>query len=154
MDSNKFNLGILKLQLSSKINPTIRVSGSSMYPTLFNGDQITIERRDEYAIGDILVFIYKKQELLVHRLIRKEKGIYYCKGDNAFRLENIAFEKIIGVVILKNNKPINKWSSTLIDLSYSVNRMFVEKRYDVEAVKKTTVYKEYVSKLFAVITNS
>ena len=70
---------------------TIKVIGVSMEPTFFEGDSVTVQRSESYNIGDILVFTYKG-ELLIHRLLKIENGRYFCKGDNAFRLEDMTIE--------------------------------------------------------------
>lgn len=119
----------------------IRVSGISMSPTLKSSDAITIEKNTNYNIGDILVFIYK-EELLVHRLIKKDSR-YYCKGDNSFRLEDITEEQILGKVILVNGKNIEPWSNWQIELSYLVNRVFRKCGYNIEETKKSNIYKLY-----------
>lgn len=116
----------------------IHVTGTSMNPILYENDIISIMKSDTYEIGDILVFVYKNNELLVHRLLDIQKGKYFCKGDNSFRLEDITKEQIIGKVI---NLP--QCSKRLIYLSYLVNRTFVKCRYDIDKTKETSIYKLY-----------
>lgn len=106
-----------------------------MNPTLYEGDEIAVKPSPEYEVGDILVFSYKSDELLVHRLLKKE-GRFFCKGDNAFRLEDITAEQIFGKVISVNGNPVIPWPDWKIQLSYRVNREFVKCRYDIEKVKK------------------
>lgn len=93
---------VLSTVMKNNKTAQISVSGISMEPILKSGDSITIKREDNYDVGDILVFIYK-EELLVHRLIKKDSK-YYCKGDNAFRLEDITKEQILGKIILVMKK--------------------------------------------------
>ena len=96
--NNQTILTLLKFQLMNKKSVEITVAGSSMNPVLKDGDRIRIEHRDSYAIGDILVFSYKNQELLVHRLLQIKEGKYFCKGDNSMRLEDIAEDQILAAV--------------------------------------------------------
>lgn len=121
---------------------TISVVGVSMNPTMWEGDKVTVCRTDNYAVGDVLVFLYKG-ELLIHRLLKIEKGRYFCKGDNAFRLEDMPLDSIAGKVTLLNGKPLASLPSTWITLSYLVNRTFRKCSYDVEITKQSGVYRFY-----------
>ncbi len=88
---NQHDLKIQKiLMFRSRIKKPFRLSvaGNSMLPILHAGDSILVCRKDIYEEGDILVFFYKQNELLVHRLLKIKNGRYFCKGDNAFRLED------------------------------------------------------------------
>ena len=127
--------------------PEISVVGSSMEPTLIEGDRIAIKKKKEYDVGDILVFLYKHNELLVHRLLRKESGLYLCKGDNAFRLEDIEYSQIVGCVTSINGFPPFYWNHELLELSYAVNRAFVKCQYNICKTKQTDIYKAYMAKI-------
>ena len=143
MDS-RFKEKYLKLQMKTGKTVTITVAGISMQPTLYEGDRITIQRRSKYNVGDILVFVYKNSMILTHRLLRIDNDCFYCKGDNAFRLEDIAYDQIIGAVIMINGKIPERWDSNEIQMSYAVNRAFVRNRYDTEITKTTIEYQEYM----------
>jgi PqqD family protein of HPr-rel-A system len=121
----------------------ITVVGDSMYPILFQGDTFTVQPCEDYEIGDILVFNYKQDELLVHRLLFKKDGKYFCKGDNSFRLEDMPINQIIGKVILINGNELPRCSEKLIALSYAVNRQFKKSAYDIEKTKQTDIYRLY-----------
>ena len=114
-----------------------------MNPTFYENDTITVKKFDDYEIGDVLVFTYKLGELLVHRLLDKKEGLYFCKGDNSFRLEDISKNQIAGRVIRLNHRPLAPCSKQLITLSYQVNRAFVNCRYDIEKTKQTKIYQLY-----------
>ena len=62
------------LFIRARYGVELTVTGSSMEPVLHHGDTITVQNKESYEIGDILVFLYKHQELLVHRLLKIEKG--------------------------------------------------------------------------------
>ena len=113
-----------------------------MNPTLFEGDKVTIQKSENYNIGDILVFDYKNEGLLIHRLITHDNK-YFCKGDNAFRLEDIEYDQIIGKLVLVNNVTTEEWAEWKIHLSYEVNRAFCKFHYDKNKVLKTNIYKLY-----------
>ena len=136
---------ILKLILSnSKPNETIEivVAGISMYPSIYNGDKIQIQKSKTYAIGDIIIFTYKGDELLVHRLLRVKNKTYFCKGDNAFRLEDINEDQILGKVVSVNGIVPLPWTKEMIDLSYQVNREYIKTR-DTEKTKHTSAFLQY-----------
>ena len=117
----------------------LTVSGTSMLPVLNHGDTISAIAKDKYEPGDILVFIYKQGEILVHRLLKFENERFYCKGDNSFRLEDIGIEQIIGAVILENDP---HRSNAFIHDSYSVNRAFRRCKYNAA---ETVMTPEYIS---------
>ena len=121
---------------------TIKVIGVSMEPTFFEGDSVTVQRSESYNIGDILVFTYKG-ELLIHRLLKIENGRYFCKGDNAFRLEDMTIEEIAGKVILHNGQPLSPCPTHLIALSYLVNRAFRKCGYNLQKTKQSGIYRFY-----------
>ena len=131
------------LLLRSKIKKPLNliVSGTSMLPILHDGDIVL----DNYEIGDILVFFYKQNELLVHRLLKIEKDRYLCKGDNAFRLEDISKEEILGAVLLENDK---HKSEEFINDSYRINRIFRSCKYNTELTKQEAEYQHYRKKYF------
>lgn len=133
------------LLLRSKIKKpfNLTVEGISMLPILHAGDTIAICRKDSYEIGDILVFFYKQNELLVHRLLKIEKNRYFCKGDNAFRLEDISEDQIIGAVLLESDP---HKTSEFIDASYRINRIFRRCKYDAELTKQEPEYELYRKK--------
>ena len=118
----------------------ITVVGESMNPTLYEGETVTVQPQADYEVGDILVFTYKEGELLVHRLLLKKDGKYFCKGDNSFRLEDMALEQIVGKVILIGNGAVPSCSNKHVALSYAVSRQFRKSAYDVERTKQTGIY--------------
>ena len=131
---------ILFANLRAGREMTISVTGVSMNPTMWEGDQVTICQSDTYAVGDVLVFLYKG-ELLIHRLLKIENGRYFCKGDNAFRLEDTEVENIAGKVVLLNEKALIPLPDTIITLSYLVNRTFRKCAYDVQKTKQSGIYR-------------
>lgn len=141
MDKSILNK-ILFAGLSAGKDMTITVSGTSMHPTMHEGDKVTIRGSDTYAVGDILVFTYKG-ELLIHRLLKIDKNKYFCKGDNSFRLEDVTPDCIAGKVILHNGKPLYPPPDYLMSLSYLVNRAFRKCGYDTAKTKQTKIYRFY-----------
>ena len=153
MDSmfNK-NSGELLLALSKLDKElSITVMGTSMEPVLKDGDVIKVKPCNNYEIGDIIVFLYKNNALLVHRLIKKRNKILLCKGDNSFRLEEVEEEYVLGKVISINSNHIYTIPNELIELSYLVNREFRKNRYEIDKTKNSPVYISFRNKLCSYI---
>ncbi len=133
------------LIIRSKIDKTfeLTVEGISMLPILHPGDSIKVCAKKEYSVGDILVFFYKDNTLLVHRLLIIKNERYFCKGDNAFRLEDIKKEDIIGAVILDSDA---NNTSDFIETSYLISKIFRKNGYSTEKTKLTSEYIEYAKK--------
>lgn len=132
-------LKALNNQLCEKGSVELEVHGDSMYPTLVNEDKVSIVRSDDYFIGEIVVFIYKTEQILIHRLIQKDTT-FGCKGDNSFRLETINKEMIIGKAVSVNNKILPSWPQWKCDFSYKINRLFFHNRYDIAKTKNCNLY--------------
>ena len=121
----------------------LTVNGMSMFPILYSGDNIKVCAKDDYSIGDIIVFFYKENTLLVHRLLKIENGRYFCKGDNSFRLEDVEKKDIIGAVQLEydaHNTP------EFIAASYSISRIFRKCGYNTDIIKLTDEYLHYADR--------
>lgn len=113
------------LNNNSKVNLT--VTGKSMYPFLLDGiDQIIIEKiTHKLKPGDII--LYKKNNFIIHRILKKKKNYYIVSGD-ALTIKEIVFEnEIIGYVssIIKKNKTIDVRSSKM----YKVKEMIWRKLF-------------------------
>ena len=121
----------------------VTVSGISMVPVLHDGDTVSVCRKDGYEVGDILVFVYKSGELLVHRLLKVENDRYFCKGDNSFRLEDVDADHIIGAVILENDAHRN---DSFISASLRINGIFRRCGYDIAKTRETAEYQAYSMK--------
>ncbi len=92
-----------KSQLTNNMeNPGIMlVKGVSMEPILFDGDIIFIEKQSDYYVGDIIVFHYLDEGIIVHRITSINHSAIICKGDNSKRQEIILKRQIIGKVVDK-----------------------------------------------------
>lgn len=93
----------------------VSVHGISMNPTLYEGDIVLVQRMPSYEVGDILVYDYGNEGLLIHRYIHFEHGLYHCRGDNTIRIERISMKRILGKVIsFEDGRPVslyelNQW---------------------------------------------
>ena len=137
-DPNAIQLLLLRSKVKKPFE--LQVAGTSMLPVLRDGDTVSVCRKDEYEVGDILVFVYKNNEVLVHRLLAVENGRFFCKGDNSFRLEDVGAEHIVGAVITEDDA---HRGGDFIAASLGVGRAFRRCGYDIEKTKKTPEYLEY-----------
>ena len=133
---------IRKKMLSFGKNFEVSVSGNSMEPMIRDGDTIEIIYVPKCMTGDVVVFVYD-YNILVHRILKIENDIIYCKGDNAFRLEKIGNEQVIGKVTAVNGRPILKWDERKREMAYEIHRVFCDCKYNVERTKQTSIYKQY-----------
>lgn len=73
-----------------------KIQGTSMYPTLFNGDKVYIgppsKRAEEYSQNDILC-VMQSGRLVMHRFVRMQNDEVITKGDN------LGFEDQPGIVV-------------------------------------------------------
>lgn len=122
---------------------TMLVSGISMLPILREGDKITIRRMEKYDAGDIVAFLYKDNQILVHRLIMIKDNRYYIKGDNALRMEDVKINNILGKVVLINGKEIGQTPAYVVPLSHLVNRYFHKSGYNVLETMQSGIYRFY-----------
>lgn len=82
----------------------LEVEGTSMYPTIKNGDLIAIDRRvkEKYEVGDIVSFFIEDGSIITHEIIKVDDTTqtvrYYTKGENNNYQDNdyIEITHIIG----------------------------------------------------------
>lgn len=124
----------------------LEVIGQSMFPVLQEKDLLFVAVEKQYQPGDILVYMYKNV-LTVHRILFVKNSVFYCKGDNSFRLEDVCSENVIGkVVYLKRNGRMivpPKVEQSFLDDSFLISRIFRKKGYDITETKKTIEYQNY-----------
>ena len=125
----------------------LTVTGFSMNPILYEKDMVSVLPSEPYNIGEILAFVYNDEELLIHRLIEIKDGMYYCKGDNALRMEKITIEQVFGKVsaVRRNGQdiPLPPCTGKLIIMAKAVNNVFFKRRYNPEKTRETYMYKMY-----------
>ena len=86
----------------------IPLKGFSMEPLFFDGDVLTVQKKDRYEVSEIIMFRYRQEGYLVHRImeIDEDNGVISCKGDNARRRERIFSGQIVGKVIHADRKGV------------------------------------------------
>lgn len=142
-EKEQLNMNYLLLCVKMKLPFELMVDGTSMVPIFRPGDRIVVRSKDEYIVGDILVFLYKNDDLLVHRFLQTKNGRILCKGDNSFRVEDILPEQILGAVQLDSDP--NR-TEDFIAASLLVNKIFRKCGYNVDIVKQRPEYIEYKNK--------
>lgn len=138
---------IIKLKASTNQPFKIKVGGSSMLPIILPTDTAVVLKSEDYAIGDVLLFLYENNHIIIHRLLKILDGMYYCKGDNSFRIEMIQYSDILGKIlaIKRQNKIVSlpSMSRIYLDMSYSINQEFIKNGCDIQKTKKTPLYLKY-----------
>ena len=122
---------------------TVSVSGSSMEPVLYEGEHVEVLPQVAYEVGDILVYYYKQEGLLVHRLLKIQDNRYFCKGDNALRLEDVEREAIVGAVQLEQDPHRTR---EFIEMSLDVNAVFRQTGYNRARTLQSETYQLYHAK--------
>jgi len=98
-------------------SPIAVVSGTSMEPTLYEGDMVILYKPAPSDIkpGDVIVYVSKTGRYIIHRVIEVKvvNGEYYyrTKGDNVpiedyIQYDNsygISYSRVIGKVLAINN---------------------------------------------------
>jgi signal peptidase I len=122
--------GLISDLLRSGKRVRFRAPGYSMYPTILNGDEITVEpiKPDAIKVGDII--LYRDQEsLIAYRVVKKEiqkeisndaqssvlsaQSYYILRGDARPACDDpVAAEQVLGKVlrIETNGRGINPYS--------------------------------------------
>ena len=131
---------IARAKAQNKKAFTVSVSGSSMEPVLYEGEHVEVLPQVAYEVGDILVYYYKQEGLLVHRLLKIQDNRYFCKGDNALRLEDVEREAIVGAVQLEQDPHRTR---EFIEMSLDVNAVFRQTGYNRARTLQSETYQLY-----------
>lgn len=124
----------------ARVGFSLTVLGNSMEPILHQGDTVEVQRKHEYKVGDIIVFLYKDDSLIIHRLLKIENNHYFCKGDNSFRLEDIDASKIVGAIYVSDDKHNDE---NFITASLEIARLFKHHRFDREKTMNSQIYNKF-----------
>lgn len=128
----------------------IGVIGNSMFPVLKAGDYIDVQKKSEYQNGDIIVFWFESQHVIVHRLLFKFNGYFFCKGDNSFRLEMVHPDDVFGGVtrIIRKDVEISvpTASKDFINQSLKLGFAYQKCGYNKEVLMSSEEYKLYTKK--------
>lgn len=142
-NNNKIYNYILKESLKSGNVEDIKTIGFSMEPSLNQNDIISVKGFNNYSIGDIILFDFGNEGILVHRIIEIDESNIFCKGDNAFRIERISKEQVLGKVIKVNNIEIEKCEIEYVYLSKKIGDIFKQSRGSKAITQQTGIYRFY-----------
>ena len=135
-----------KIRLQSGHPVIATVGGESMAPGLHNGDQVVVTRRDKYVVGDILMYDYKEEGVLLHRLLETREGHFFCKGDNSYRLEEVTEADIYGVAVAVIRDGVEVplvCPDGLPRSSLAVHKHLKELGLNLETLHKSEIYQAY-----------
>lgn len=77
----------------------ITLVGSSMQPTICEGDGVTLEPlTDQPKVGDVVLFRYCGRHLL-HRIVEEADGVYTTLGDNCITPEHCRRDDIVARLV-------------------------------------------------------
>ena len=104
--SNEIFFAAVEERIEAGERVRITLVGTSMRPTLIEGDVLTLEPlAGTPAVGDIVLFRYCGRHLL-HRVVAVDNGVYTIQGDNCATTEACRREDIVArvVEVEKHNK--------------------------------------------------
>lgn len=82
----------------------INVFGTSMEPFLFNGDNVTLKRVSKYKKNDVILYIRKNGQFVLHRINKVKKDYFVLLGDNQSRREFPIYEDQIVAKVIEYEK--------------------------------------------------
>lgn len=90
-------LALLIEEYASNKGAYFSPSGTSMLPTLKNGDKVFLIKR-KVQKNDIVFYRNGKAGFTMHRAIKIYNDYFVARGDNQFWTENIPYTDVIAVV--------------------------------------------------------
>lgn len=107
---------------------TFPVKGTSMRPLLKTNDVVTIEKSNEFKVGDVILYKRDNGQFVFHRIrkINKKNNTYVLVGDHQRKVEKgIRFDQIIAKMISyrKENK---KEDNNLKSFRYKLYKLLVK----------------------------
>jgi hypothetical protein len=138
---------LLKARANSGRPFEATVRCESMNPVLFDGDIITIQKQNDYRVGDVLVYPYYGEGLLIHRLLRKSGNMMHCKGDNSFRIEEVDISQVVGKAVSVNDgNPVKPRGLKLLFVCWAslhINKLLVKHHNCLGPVVGSVFYRGY-----------
>lgn len=131
---NTYNLNTAEARLSEQKTAAFLTSGASMRPLIRSRKDIVVISRIDAPVkrGDVL--LYKKagvQNLILHRVIEVQDGLYITRGDNTYHKEYISKDDAVGVMtaLYRGGKFIDPKKSMAYNMYVFFNRIFYPIRY-------------------------
>ena len=95
---NSLFFALVEEQLSEVPQVRLTLRGTSMLPTLHDGDTLTLSRLTTAPrVGDVVLFRYRGGHLM-HRIVACADGRYRMQGDNCYSCEEAAREDLVAVL--------------------------------------------------------
>ncbi|MBQ8703436.1 MAG: VanZ family protein [Bacteroidales bacterium] len=95
---NTLFFALVEEQLAGQPQVRLTLRGTSMLPTLHDGDTLTLSRpAGRPAVGDVVLFRYRGGHLL-HRVVQRDGDRYRMQGDNCYTREEATAEDIVAVL--------------------------------------------------------
>lgn len=97
--NNQELVGLMIEHLNQNQEVSFRIQGYSMMPFFKHQKTIvTLKKESDYHPLDVVLFLYENAYIL-HRIIKIKDGLYYLRGDGAYRTETASKDQIYGKVI-------------------------------------------------------
>ena len=111
---------LLELQLAEGEAP-LRVTGSSMHPTLRDRlDTVYLKQADgRVGKGDVILYRRENGSYILHRVVKCTAEGFLCAGDNQYQKEAVAPQQVLAVVTAFQRGA--KW----VDVSHRGYRLYV-----------------------------
>jgi signal peptidase I len=115
-------LNVIKEKIKQVGSASLKLSGHSMYPTISNGDEITIEfyKFEDVQINDIVACYFENlKHFIIHRVISIEniqgKRVLITKGDNNDHMDAKAVKQhnFVGIARVEKTESKTKNASEL-----------------------------------------
>ncbi len=99
----------IKEMIQNNRRVQLTVTGNSMFPLLSHlRDSVTIEGCEDYKKYDIILYVRKNGDLILHRIVKRKKDVFFLCGDNQTVIEYPIYkEQIIGKVVSMKRKEKN-----------------------------------------------
>ena len=76
------------------------INGTSMLPLLKDKESVVrLEKKDSYLKYDVVLYINKNNNYVLHRIIDIKDDIYYIKGDNASNIDLVKYDEILAKMV-------------------------------------------------------
>ena len=108
---NEIFFAVVEEQLREGKPVRITLVGTSMQPTLCNGDTLTLEPlASEPCVGDVVLFRHEGRHLL-HRIVAFDGNHYTMRGDNCVSTETASRSDIVArLTSVKHNHPLRRFA--------------------------------------------
>ncbi|MBE7029041.1 MAG: hypothetical protein E7405_02190 [Ruminococcaceae bacterium] len=119
----------IKEMLENNKSVQLTVTGNSMFP-LFKHlrDTVTVKKTDDYKKYDIILYLRKNGELVLHRVVKVKDEVFYLCGDNQILIEYPIYkDQIMGKVTSFVRKGKSIKADSFISKFYAVFWCFLLK---------------------------